>query len=68
MGKHTCSPSLHTMISSFNSGFPGKGVGSHALVHASQHWEVRSIVLLIIKNQLLFATDLQMRKELVIMD
>ena len=35
---------------------PGKGVGSHThtLVHASQHWEVRLIVHLFIKNQLLF--------------
>ena len=27
---------------------------AHALVHASQHWEVRLIVRLFIKNQLLF--------------
>ena len=27
---------------------------SHALVHASQHWEVRLIVRLFMKNQLLF--------------
>ena len=38
------------------AGLPGKGVRSHAhaLVHASQHWEVRLIVRLFIKNQLLF--------------
>ena len=38
------------------SDVPGKGVRSHAhrLVHASQHWEVRLIVHLFIKNQLLF--------------
>ena len=36
------------------SGLPGKGVQSHALVHASQHWKVRLIVWLFIKNQLLF--------------
>ena len=34
----------------------GKGVRSHAHtpVHASQYWEVRLIVRLFIKNQLLF--------------
>ena len=38
------------------AGHPGKGVRSHAhaLVHASQHWGVRLIVRLFIKNQLLF--------------
>ena len=38
------------------SGLPGKGVQSHAhpLVHTSQHWEVRLLVRLFIKNQLLF--------------
>ena len=38
------------------SGLPGKGVQSHVLtlVHASQHWEVRLIARLFIKNQLLF--------------
>ena len=36
--------------------FLAKGVRSHAhaSVHASQHWEVRLIVRLFIKNQLLF--------------
>ena len=40
--------------SGVGSGLPGKGVRSHALIHVSQHWEVRLIVRLFIKNQLLF--------------
>ena len=37
-----------------SSDLPGKGVPSHAhaLVHASQHWEVRLIARLFIKNLL----------------
>ena len=42
-----------TTINALYPGLPGKGVRSHAhaLVHASQHWEVRLIVF--INNQLL---------------
>ena len=40
----------------FATGLSGKGVRSHVhtLVYASLHWEVRSIIRLLIKNQLLF--------------